>query len=102
MPIGNEHRVDRSRRQFLTRLIAAGTAVPILHGPSLGGALDPERRLVDASTARALEYRAQARPPAGSWRLDGYGEDTSGTSLAVMAFLAAGHIPNEGPDGLHI
>jgi hypothetical protein len=102
MPIGSEHRVDRSRRQFLTRLIAAGTAVPILHVPILGAPPDPEQRLVDASITRALEYLAQAQLPSGSWRLDGYGEDTSGTSLAVMAFLAAGHIPNEGPYGLHI
>lgn len=102
MPIGNVIQLDRTRRQFLKSVIAAGASVPALHLPIIGAPVDPEQRLVDASITRSLEYLAQAQLPSGSWRLDGYGEDTSGTSLAVMAFLAAGHIPNEGPYGLHI
>jgi len=104
MPIGIDLDVENagSRRKFLRRLTAAGLAATLPAGRLIGAPPDPEQRLVDSAVTRALEFLAQAQLPAGSWRLDGYGEDTSGTSLAVMAFLAAGHVPNEGPYGLHI
>jgi hypothetical protein len=63
---------------------------------------EQQQQRVDASIARALDYLAHAQLPEGAWRMDGYGEDTSGTSLAVMSFLAAGHVPDEGPYGTRV
>ncbi len=57
----------------------------------------PEQRRVDAAVTRALEYLAQTQKPSGCWESEAYGESTATTSLAVMAFLAAGHVPGEGP-----
>lgn len=58
-----------------------------------------EDRRVDRAIARALASLAESQERNGSWRVDAYGESTAATSLAVMAFLAAGHIPGEGPYG---
>lgn len=52
---------------------------------------------IDAAIAKALDHLAKRQNPSGAWTLDGQGESTSATSLAVMAFLAAGHVPGEGP-----
>ena len=57
----------------------------------------PEQRRVDAAINRALEYLAKTQKPSGCWESDAYGESTATTSLGVMAFLAAGHVPGEGP-----
>lgn len=60
----------------------------------------PSENAVDESIVRALRYLAQHQQPAGGWNVDAFnGEATSATSLAVMAFLAAGHTPGEGPYG---
>jgi hypothetical protein len=52
--------------------------------------------LVDRSIANALEFLAHSQNPSGAWNAS-YGESKATTSLAVMAFLAAGHVPGEGP-----
>lgn len=58
---------------------------------------DPDPQ-VDQAVVRALEYLAAQQKPSGGWVVDVFGgETTSATSLAVMAFLAAGHVPEEGP-----
>ncbi|MBX3444558.1 MAG: terpene cyclase/mutase family protein [Planctomyces sp.] len=88
-----------SRRAAVGACLAAVVA-PLL--PSTSRADEVQQQRVDAAISRALEYLAQEQTPDGSWRLDGYGEDTSGTSLAVMSFLAAGHVPDEGPYGVQI
>ncbi|MGE3818712.1 MAG: prenyltransferase/squalene oxidase repeat-containing protein [Isosphaeraceae bacterium] len=49
----------------------------------------------DRSVARGLAYLKGAQKPDGSWESGGFGRATSVTSLAVMAFLAAGHVPGE-------
>lgn len=58
-----------------------------------------EEKEVDDAIVRALEYLARHQEPSGAWRTDSYGESTATTSLAVMAFMAAGHVPGEGPYG---
>jgi len=58
-----------------------------------------EQKRVDAAMVRALKYLASQQQPNGSWRAGRYGESTATTSLAVMAFLSAGHVPGEGPYG---
>jgi len=53
---------------------------------------------LDRAVVRALDYLVTKQRPSGGWEVDAFGgEATSATSLAVMAFLAAGHVPEEGP-----
>ena len=47
----------------------------------------------DAAVHRALEFLKKAQQKDGAWASGGFGPATSVTSLAVMAFLAAGHVP---------
>ncbi len=65
-------------------------------------AQEPKDQAVDASIARALEFLATQQTDEGSWRTESWGESTAITSLAVMAYLAAGHVPGEGPYGERI
>jgi len=60
----------------------------------------PSDKDVDEALVRALRYLATQQQPAGGWVVDAFnGEATSATSLAVMSYLAAGHVPGEGPYG---
>lgn len=59
----------------------------------------PSDQVVDEAIVRALRYLAFQQRNSGGWTLQGTQEATSATSLAVMAFLAAGHTPGEGPYG---
>jgi prenyltransferase beta subunit len=57
---------------------------------------------IDKAISKSLKFLASQQVPSGAWRIDSYGESTAATSLAVMAFLAAGHVPGEGPYGKQI
>jgi Prenyltransferase and squalene oxidase repeat len=86
------------------RLAISSVVVAILFfgagAPSDAAPPGPTEREVDDSIVRALRYLAQRQQPAGGWNVDAFGgEATSATSLSVMAFLAAGHTPGEGPYG---
>ncbi|MEK6262333.1 MAG: prenyltransferase/squalene oxidase repeat-containing protein [Planctomycetota bacterium] len=60
----------------------------------------PAERDVDDAIVKALRFLAAQQQPAGGWTVEGQGgETTAMTSLAVMSFLAAGHVPDEGPYG---
>ena len=60
-------------------------------------------REVDGAIVSALRFIASQQQPSGGWNVDSFGgETTSAASLAVMAFLAAGHMPDEGPYGAAI
>ncbi|MCC7421874.1 MAG: terpene cyclase/mutase family protein [Planctomycetaceae bacterium] len=78
------------------------TALLLAALPVRGEDTPEERKRVDDSIARALSFLAKTQQANGCWKLDGFGESTAGTSLAVMAFLAAGHVPSEGPYGTTI
>lgn len=65
-------------------------------------AADERDRVIDASINRAIEWLATEQLPSGAWRADNYGESTAATSLAIMSFMAAGHVPEEGPFGRQI
>jgi hypothetical protein len=54
-----------------------------------------EATAIDRSVKRGLEYLRSTQKPDGAWESGGFGRATSVTSLAVMAFLAAGHVPGE-------
>jgi hypothetical protein len=49
----------------------------------------------DGAIHRALEYLKKGQQADGAWVSGGFGPATSVTSLAVMAFLAAGHVPGD-------
>ena len=60
----------------------------------------PSAPAADRAVKRGLEYLKTTQKPDGAWESGGFGRATSVTSLAVMAFLAAGHVPGEpGPYG---
>src|SRR5581483_4350458 len=48
------------------------------------------------ATARALEWLARQQNPDGSWTDGGYAHNTAITSFAMLAFMAQGHLPNQG------
>jgi hypothetical protein len=61
--------------------------------------VDPLAERVDAGIRRAMSWLAGQQQPSGAWLISDSGESTAATSLAIMAFLAAGHVPEEGPYG---
>ncbi len=65
--------------------------------PAPVAAVDDQR--VDDAVVNALRFLALQQRPNGSWNVENVGESTATTSLSVMAFLAAGHVPGEGPYG---
>jgi prenyltransferase beta subunit len=86
----------------LKKNLAWCLVVAVLAGaglPRRSCAQGPESEAVDAAIARALDFLAKQQTPEGSWRTDAWGESTAITSLAVMAFMSAGHVPGEGPYG---
>lgn len=62
----------------------------------------PRQQAVDQAIVAALKYLATQQQPNGSWMINSFGESTAATSLAIMSFLSAGHIPGEGPYGKQI
>jgi hypothetical protein len=62
-----------------------------LPDPSSVVAPDPK---AEEAVRRALEYLKTTQKPDGAWEAM-FGKATSVTSLAVMAFLACGHVPGE-------
>lgn len=86
----------RSQRKLLLVLLLLGG---IWVRPVLADSRTAEQKRVDAAVVRALKYLASQQEASGAWRIRSYGESTAATSLAVMAFLAAGHVPGEGPYG---
>jgi hypothetical protein len=86
----------RSATAFCALLVA------IVSAPA--GAAEPtaEERRVDRAIKDALRFLAREQGASGAWRIEQYGESTAATSLAVMSFLAAGHMPGEGPYGKQI
>jgi hypothetical protein len=60
----------------------------------------PSRRSV--AVERGLKALAALQQKSGAWQLDRVGDSSAATSLAVMAFMAAGHVPGEGPYGIHL
>lgn len=57
------------------------------------------QRQVDRSIVAGLRYISRNQQPSGAWGSGRHGESTAVTSLAIMAFMSAGHVPGEGPYG---
>lgn len=64
-----------------------------------GSARAIEDKEVDDAIVSALRFLVRQQRANGCWIVDGVNESTAMTSLAVMSFLAAGHVPGEGPYG---
>ena len=83
---------------ILRRRTFAIVAISLLAAPTLRAqdaadpAPDPK---ADAAVHRALEWLKSSQKASGGWESGNFGEATSVTSLAVMAYLAAGHVPGE-------
>ena len=63
---------------------------------------DPLEKAIDDGIRRAIDWLASEQQPSGAWKTNDYGESTATTALAIMAMLAAGHVPEEGPYGQQI
>lgn len=89
-----------SRLTRITLCLAVSSAVvfrPV--GTQRLQAQDVDQQIVDAAINRGLAFIAGQQNAQGAWLTEAWGESTAITSLAVMAFLAAGHVPGEGPYG---
>jgi len=75
-------------------VVLSGTVCPVLRAAPT----DDDKR-VDLATDKALEYLARTQNPDGSWDADTRGKNSGVASMAVMAFMAKGHTPDEGPYG---
>lgn len=60
------------------------------------------RQQIDQAIVRALDYLAGKQLASGAWTSDDLGSSPACTSLAIMAFLAAGNVPGEGPYALQV
>lgn len=88
------------RRVVLGRVAVAGMlamGLTPVRGQELAGASAPtfSNAEIDGAIRRGLEYLKASQKPDGAWESGGFGKATSVTSLAVMAFLACGHVPGE-------
>ena len=82
------HRPGRSSARGLA--LAAILLVPPARPRQDLPAPRPASPAADRAVKRGLDYLKSAQKPDGAWESGGFGKATSVTSLAVMAFLAAG------------
>ena len=59
----------------------------------------PDDPRVDLATDKGLQYLASTQLPNGSWPTIGYGGSPGITSVAILAFMAKGNMPGQGPYG---
>ncbi|HVT81180.1 MAG TPA: prenyltransferase/squalene oxidase repeat-containing protein [Phycisphaerae bacterium] len=88
------------------RIIQAATALALLaavsvQAPATRAQLDDEDggavpRKVETAVDSGLEFLAKSQQPDGRW---GTQTPAASTGLAVMAFMARGHVPGQGPYG---
>lgn len=88
--------------RVLPGLIALGGVLLAFSAGEARAEPDLERARVDGAVDRALAWLAEQQRPSGAWAVESIGESTAGTSLAIMAYLAAGYLPGEGPYGERI
>lgn len=81
------------------QLISLSLVAVILGAVQTASRADELEQRIDESINRALQWMATSQQPNGSWKSESYGDSTAATSLAVMSFMAAGHVPEEGPYG---
>ncbi|MCI0639414.1 MAG: terpene cyclase/mutase family protein [Gemmataceae bacterium] len=70
----------------------------LLSAPSLLPAQAKDKDALEERVDRALAFLKTMQEKDGAWGMPGHGEKSHAiTSLAVMAYLSAGHVPGEGP-----
>ena len=90
-------------RNLARRVLLSLCILPAVgRSPVFSELTEEQQRGVDASVVRALEYLSGQQEANGAWKTNSFGESTAATSLAVMAYMAAGHLPGEGPYGQQI
>ena len=82
------------RRTLLSQLAAAFSLPAITHADETNAAINDK---IDQAVRRALQWLAGEQQASGAWTTNDFGESTATTSLAIMAYLASGHVPMEGP-----
>lgn len=93
----------RTTHPVLPRMIAAVLAFGLLATPSLVVAQDADlERQIDISLRKSAAWLANNQQPNGAWQTPASGDSTAATSLAVMALMASGHAPEEGPYGRNL
>ncbi len=88
-------------------IVGAGSAFLLSHVSRIAAGIradeknaqDPLEQEIDAGIRRALSWLASEQQKSGAWTTSDFGESTATTALAIMAFLAGGHVPEEGPYG---
>lgn len=101
-PRHDARRFRLSWHRLRTLLVIVLCSLLVVLRPETVLAQDRSNAAVDASVSRALEYLASQQTEEGAWRTESWGSSSAVTALAVMAFLAAGHVPGEGPYGERI
>ena len=88
----------------MARLLLALAFLPLLIRPVTAGS-GPllKKTRADEAIDRAVDFLASAQNRGdGSWNAGRLGKSVAITSLSVMAFLSAGHVPGEGKYGKNI
>jgi hypothetical protein len=73
--------------------------IALLLSSSWAAAAGPDKEEMDKAIDRALLFLQRTQETDGAWRAGRSYKNAAVTSLAVMAFLSAGHVPGEGPYG---
>lgn len=96
-----QHPVSRRRLLLaaLGGLAAAGLAPAVAFSADENDELNQK---LDASIRRALFWLASEQQVSGAWTTSEFGDSTATTALAILSFLAGGHVPEEGPYGHHL
>ena len=84
--------------EFLRRIVST-VVICLLSTSAPAQQLGNDR--VEESVDRGLAFLALLQEKDGSWQGQGF-KHPAITSLAVMAFLSAGHVPGEGPYQAHV
>jgi hypothetical protein len=80
---------------FLTLAPPAARSISSAQDLPPDDAQRPANPEADKAIRRGLDFLKSSQQPSGAWTLGNGQEATSITSLAVMAYLACGHVPGE-------
>lgn len=82
------------RLRFRTALVAVMMLPSIITADD-----DTTNAAIDNAIVRGLKFLSESQTASGAWETESFGESTAATSLGVMSFLAAGHMPGDGDYG---
>lgn len=85
------------RRRFLATVSAA--AAVAVGSKMRADEPDELNQQIDNSIRRAISWLVTEQQASGAWQTRDFGDSIAATSLSIMALMAAGHVPEEGPHG---